>query len=164
MFRQTNLSYLLFPTLCLLCIQANSQSNFVSSLGNVEISDGTICFSVGQLFYDNYDGPDGSVYFGLQQPIEIYNVTSVEEYWNIEINVKVYPNPAAHELYVEMEDPLGEDIKMVLLDMNGKTILEKALQGSLNTINLDGLVASHYFLKLISKNRSFRTFKIVKIN
>jgi hypothetical protein len=83
-----------------------------------------------------------------------FKTLNIEEFNSI--NLKVYPNPTQEVLFVD-----GIEIeKMIIVDINGKTILEQ--KKSSNQIRINKLTAGIYFLKIVSKSNTIITKKFIK--
>lgn len=64
---------------------------------------------------------------------EDYTVTvSVSKYNNLNADVKMYPNPAAQFLNVDVVLPQAENINITLVDMAGRTVMTKAYNATTN--------------------------------
>ncbi len=69
-----------------------------ASGGNAGGSGGSVSYSIGQLFYKIYPGPDGSVAEGVKQPYEISVLTGIQEELGINLVISAFPNPAFNYL------------------------------------------------------------------
>ncbi len=81
-------------------------------------------------------------------------------------NIKVYPNPAGHQLYILMEFQnikSGEKLNLKLININGKTVLtnQYSLNGQVIALDVAGLPAGEYLLFLSGKDVKY-TKKIIK--
>ena len=81
-------------------------------------------------------------------------------------NIKVYPNPAGHQLYILMEFQnikSGEKLNLKLININGKTVVanQYSLNGQVIALNVAALPAGEYLLLLSGKNVKY-TQKIIK--
>ncbi len=78
---------------------------------------------------------------------------------NIDINIRLFPNPATSELNILIDQKNGEKVKISLLDITGKKIKNIAntqLSGGLNQIqsNVLGIQPGLYFLKFEIEDRT----------
>jgi hypothetical protein len=71
--------------------------------------------------------------------------------------VKVYPNPARDHVSIEVGDTKG--LRLKLTDLNGRTVSEQDISGSLHTLSLTGLPNGIFALHLTDSqnNRVFTT-------
>jgi photosystem II stability/assembly factor-like uncharacterized protein len=69
------------------------------------------------------------------------------------VEVKLSPNPANDQLHVIVSSISNEDYSMKLIDICGKTLIEKnlSLEGN-STIDISSFLSGEYFLVLTSKN------------
>ena len=154
----------LFITLCLtsfgLTIQA--QNAIPASGGNATGSGGTVSYSIGQVTYQTFEGADGSIAQGVQQPYEISVLTAAENTEDITLEYKVYPNPA-HGLIKLTIKPFDDgNIKFWLYDLNGILLQDKKVISEETEISLESLNPAVYFLKVLKDNKEVKIFKVVK--
>jgi hypothetical protein len=123
---------------------------------------GSVSYSVGQVAYTTNTGSNGSVAQGIQQPYEIYVVTSTEEDESIFVQCTIYPNPASDFLTLKVENYKTEGMTFQLYDVDGKFLESKKLEGNETIIDMQKLVPATYFLKVIQGSKEIRTFKIIK--
>ena len=81
--------------------------------------------------------------------------TSIEEIDNLDI--LVYPNPAANQLNISLSS--DELLDLTLLDLNGKIVLSRTVSDFSNTIDISRIDAGLYFLR-IGNNQNYSTTKI----
>ncbi|MFT4535737.1 MAG: PKD repeat protein [Saprospiraceae bacterium] len=70
-------------------------------------------------------------------------------------NMKVYPNPASDYLTISIENTLRDDIKLSIIDVQGKIIASEVINTSNHTINTTNLLNGTYMLRLSSNDASF---------
>ena len=89
--------------------------------------------------------------------VRIELITALEEL--AEAGVKVFPNPTSELIQIETE---ANDVSVQVVDLLGKTLLEKSLKGSLKTLNISTLPAGTYILRIVKDNKevSFRMLKL----
>lgn len=166
-----NLSILLFVGLFSFTV-AFSQSlapSVVSLGGGYGQSNGyTLSYTLGEMMIETYRADAYILTQGFQQP----SLKEVEE--NAEKPVwitSVYPNPAWNLLNVSIEPPEGSSFEIELINAMG-VLME--IQYELRTsggiikyqLNLDGLAAGVYFVRLIPMDdpSSVQSFQINKLN
>ena len=138
-----------------------AQQVFTAAGGGASGSGGTAAYSVGQIVYTTNTGAAGSVAQGVQQPYEISIVLGVEDH-QISLNMKVYPNPTSDFLMLNVGNFDLSTLNFELYEINGKLIESKKITSSTETISLENLPSSTYFLKITSNNQEVKTFKIIK--
>jgi hypothetical protein len=141
----------------------NAQKAFVSSGGNAQGTTGTISYTIGQTAYNFYDGTDGSVSQGVQQPYEIFLVTGTEKAWGVSLDCQVYPNPVQDHLQLKIQGLKWEKLRWGIYDLSGKRLKEDRVSQSLSTIPVDELIPGSYLFSVFgTKNSKIKTFKIIK--
>ena len=88
--------------------------------------------------------------------IQSDNIIGIESY-NINDNIKIYPNPTTHQLTIESEKLTFNEIEVITI--TGLKV--KSFQQNIKTINVSDLPTGIYFIKLFSEEKVF-TKKFVK--
>ncbi|HNQ69655.1 MAG TPA: T9SS type A sorting domain-containing protein, partial [Bacteroidales bacterium] len=73
-------------------------------------------------------------------------------------NVKVYPNPANSELFVE----ISENADGQIIDALGRVIIDINLLNGVNIVNINNLTNGIYYLKIRFEDKKENTVKIIK--
>jgi hypothetical protein len=151
---------LLIPLVLFACtfVNANAQSETVVAGGDASGSGGSVSYTVGLTNYESHSSSSGTVSEGLQHPIEIL-VLSTVEHPGIEVNASVYPNPTQDHLTITSNE---SDLTYSLSDSNGKLVREKKISGTETTFSTSVLAAGTYFLKITKDNSEIKSFKIIK--
>jgi hypothetical protein len=123
--------------------------------GNIAVS-----YTIGQTVTATLTN-GGTITQGFQQ--DSYTIVEIPEQSSQEFSVNIYPVPATNEITVEFNSDFQGNAKIAIIDEQGRFILEKNVNTTVNKINLNGLSESYYFLK-VSYNENFKTYKIQKIN
>ena len=155
-FRKTVLTFILvFYFLTLF-----AQESTVSSGNNISSSSGSITYSIGQVAYITNTGSNGSTSQGVQQPYEIYVLSSS----NIitDLNIKVYPNPVCDILTLQYLNYTNEKIGFQILNIEGKLIRFENLTSSEAQIDFQSLASGEYYIKVTDGFKELKVFKIVK--
>ena len=145
----------------------HAQESVNATGGNASGNGGTVTYTVGQTGYRTYEGNNGSVAEGMQQPFEISVVTAVEGTEEVILSVSVYPNPTVDFLTLSMYDEVtaSNDLPQYsyqLIDMNGKLLQGARITDNQTGIAMSNLLPATYLLKVISGNKEVKTFKVVK--
>jgi len=125
---------------------------------------GTASISIGQTFFQYQS--DGAINLteGVQQVYEITSVGTETYGSSSNVQIKVFPNPTQHMLFVEVDLSDVVSLKWVLSDLKGVLLKSGVLSGDSREIMVHDLPAGTYFL-MITDTLSFQnTFKIVKTN
>jgi hypothetical protein len=143
-----------------LTIQA--QNIIPATGGNASGSGGTVSYSIGQITYQTFEGINGTVAQGVQQPYEISVATAVENTENINLLCTVYPNPTSGFLKLIVESSGYENLRFKLYNINGVLLQDKKVEARETEISLNNQSYSVYFLKVIKDNQEIKVFKIIK--
>lgn len=136
-----------------------AQKSVVASGGKAIGTGGTASFSVGQV---SYKSPEGNIVSdGVQQPYEIQTLGK-SDFKNIELTMKVYPNPTIDELKLKINDQDLNDLSYILIDSSGKTLSSEKINIEESSINMKEYTSGIYFLNVLSKNEKIKSFKILK--
>jgi len=134
----------------------------VATSGNYnKASNGSISWTLGEVVSETMGSGQTKVTNGVQQPNLL--VTSIFELENSGINLSAFPNPASGYVILKLENEQAEELNYVLFDMNGKLIEKKDINSPETIISFTELYPSTYFIKVLSKGKEVRTFKIEKI-
>jgi fibronectin type 3 domain-containing protein len=81
---------------------------------------------------------------------------------NKNFTVALYPNPSNGLFEVALNHNIsGTNLKMEVVDLNGKMIYQDEIQNGVNYINLQNIESGIYFVKLFDTSES-ETFRIIK--
>ena len=146
--------YLLHAQFCV------SQANSVSTGGECIGAGGSASYSVGQIDYTAIDVAAGSAYQGVQQPYELFYLSTKDE--NSAFTLVLGPNPTIGELTLIASSALPLNSYYVLFDEAGKTLMTQPILNESNSIALNSYASGIYFLHVISDEKNLNTFKIIK--
>jgi hypothetical protein len=149
--------FLFASVLSLNVVQA--QNNTVSSGGDASGSNGSISFTVGQVFYTSAEGDNGSVSQGVQQAYDIGVITGVE---NRSIEATLYPNPTVGNVQLDIADFTQNTYEMNLFDAAGKLIISQKIASSTSSFSLTDYASGLYTLSILKDNEQVKSFRIVR--
>ena len=144
----------------LLALQSSAQSNTVSTGGECTGAGGSASYSVGQIDYTAIDVAAGSAYLGVQQPYELFSLSTLDE--NSAFTLVLGPNPTIGELTLVASSKLPMNSYYVLFDDAGKTLLTQPILNESSSIALNSHATGIYYLHVISDEKTLHTFKIIK--
>ena len=139
-----------------------AQETIPATGSNATGISGTVSYTVGQVFYETNLGPGGSAAQGVQQPYEIYVVTGLEPYSDINLIFTAYPNPTPGILTLKIENDIKKNMSYCLYTPEGKLTENRNIVEAETTITMSGLVPGTYLLKIYEKKKELKIFKIVK--
>ena len=90
---------------------------------------------------------------------ECESITKIEE--NIKDRFHVFPNPVAgNTINISVNDPQTID-KFIIMNGSGKVVKTEKLTHQNNSIDISDLAIGIYFIKIINKNESYLTEKLI---
>ncbi|GAA4756957.1 MULTISPECIES: T9SS type A sorting domain-containing protein [Flavobacterium] len=141
--------------------QIYAQESVLSSGGNSSGANGSVSYSVGQLFYKTVNGGNANLSPGAEQPFEIQTVLGLDNF-NISLELSVYPNPTTDKIYLKVKESSFESLQYRLFDMNGRLLESNKIYDSLTIVQMDNYPEAIYLFKVIDKEKEVKTFKIIK--
>lgn len=148
--------------LCFGITELYAQEAIPATCGDISGSDGSVCYSIGQIVYSTNVGTNGSVAEGIQQPWEISDIDGIEEAKDFSLNCTAYPNPTTDVLTLKVENYNISNLSYQIFDLNGKLIENKKITGIETSINMINCVSSIYFLKVFDNTKVLQSFKLIK--
>jgi hypothetical protein len=145
---------LLFAT-----ISTYSQETIPASGGDATGSGGTSSYSVGQLVYTTNTSSNGSVTQGVQQSIELFNLSNPEL---TALTLTAYPNPTTDYVVLALTNSTLTDLSYALYDLQGRLVHKGKVNEDTTQIPMQHLESAVYLLKVNQNNQELKSFKIIK--
>ncbi len=140
---------------------SRAQESMNSAGGNGTGAGGNVSYSIGLVLYSTQTEAGGSEVQGVQQPFEIYVLSTRDDISRLSLSV--FPNPALEALNLNLGDAAAENLHFQLWDLQGKILQEGALRGIDTRLDMRGLPAAPYTLKVLDRNNTEKqSFKIIK--
>jgi hypothetical protein len=139
-----------------------AQQLIVATGAQAEGASGSVSYSVGQVFFKVVDHEQARITEGIQQPMEIYVVTSVDGLPNVQLAITAYPNPVADMLTLTFHEYRDESMSYRLLDGTGRLLTKSTLAGISTGIPMHAMPPAVYFLQVFLEHKIVKTFKIIK--
>ena len=128
----------------------------VSSSGNYqETSSGSLSWTIGEPITETATNGNTLTQGFQQSGITVTNITEL----NTELNVSVFPNPTNE--FVKIVSSEDRDYTIQLFNISGKLLVEKEINKTDNTINMNEFTNGTYLLKITNKNET-NTYQIIK--
>lgn len=140
-----------------------AQSAIVPVGGNAQSNNGSVSYTVGQIAIQTNGNESVSVAEGVQQPYEIM-VVGTNDYPQIVLNAKIYPNPTENIAQLELngfEIPVG-GFHAILYDGNGKLLQNIKVTDDVTQFEIGHYATGTYHLELRDGKRVLKTFKVVR--
>lgn len=148
--------------LSMLALPCLAQKNTVAAGGDIGNTNGSLSFSVGQVFYTHHNNPDASKNAGVQQPIEFFTVSTSNKNLS-EIELTLFPNPSSRNINLHIKNFDGKECQLRLFSMTGAELLSRKIQSSETTLELDKFAQGSYILRVEDQNHEeLKTFRVVK--
>ena len=155
------LTFIIAITVCWTYTQA--QQAVVAAGGESKNQGASLSYSVGQVVYSpSTNSNTGSVLAGVQQPHEIYEITSISNNYKNEIILSVYPNPTVEHINLEIKYLNLENLRFSVIDIAGNTLIVQKITSKNTIIDLSTYPSASYFLKVSNDKVPVKTFKILK--
>jgi hypothetical protein len=139
-----------------------SQNGPVATGTSTNGAGGSVSYSIGQIDYIAPSGSGGNTNEGLQQPYELFVVsTSLSEKDKTTV-INVFPNPAIHSVIIELKNVDPKTHAYQLTDVNGKLISENKLNDQKTTVDVSELSSGIYFINISNNSSKLNTYKLIK--
>ncbi len=157
-----NTKLFILALLTMTCISKLQAQNASVAAGGVATgSGGSSSYSIGQVIYITATGGGGTSSQGVQIPFEITTLSG-EEFTQISLEMMVYPNPTTSFVNLKITNYDFQDLNYQLTDLNGREIANQKIATSETAIELQNLSNAIYLLNVNDKNKTLKTFKIIK--
>ena len=149
-----------------LVMMGYAQETITTSGGEATGNAGTVSYTIGQIAVQTVANSNASVSEGVQQPYEIQTI-GVDNYPQITLDAKVYPNPTADRLILSIgssvvETRHGTSLRAALFNNNGQHIRTLNVADVQTDIDMTDLSSGTYYLRVTDEKQTLKTFKVVK--
>lgn len=152
--------YLLSILCFLLSFFTFSQKKVVASGGNAT-GNGSVSYSIGQLFVSTNTGSNASISEGIQQSIELFTLSN-PEITTLDLKAITYPNPTKDKIILSLTDTLLKELTFSMYDINGRLVNKGEVIEENTTIPMKNFASDIYLLKVHQNNKQLKVFKIIK--
>ena len=157
----------IFVLICLVFVlsaTAQVKQEVIASAGGYNVNGAlSISWTLGETIIPTFTSQDGSLILahGFQQKLII---TAVEENLDLQVKIKVFPNPASEVVNIQFEEPVDGEIDVAILDSQGKLIKRETIEYAMveKQINLQDFPAGIYYIRL-TKGKLVNVYKVVKL-
>ena len=149
----------------IVCMFSFAQNALVPTGGEATGNAGSVSYTIGQIAVQTVANSNASVSEGVQQPFEIQTV-GVDNYPQITLDAKVYPNPTADKLTLSIGSSVVEthgcaSLRAALFNNNGQHIRTLNVAGAQTDIDMTDLSSGTYYLRVTDDKQTLKTFKVV---
>jgi len=140
------------------CPRTQAQSTTLTCGDDVDFSQGSLSYSIGQIVFSINEGPDGSSLEGVQQPYEISCIRSSI----MPDDIHCYPNPTQNSLVLSIDNTIEDEMCCYIYDLQGRLLGTIKITDSMTIIHMDTLASGVYLLTVKLKNEHIKTLKAIK--
>ncbi|MDY0159711.1 MAG: T9SS type A sorting domain-containing protein [Bacteroidales bacterium] len=150
---------LIFSVFCLINICYSQE--ILSSGGGFDYNiNGSISYTIGEPITETLISNNKILTQGFQQ--SRISITAIENIEFENIDISIYPNPTDSYIYISIESDTYYKFAYILIDINGKIILQEQFNNNFKDINIKSLPQGAYILKIEFDKSLFKTYKIIK--
>ncbi|MCT4591568.1 MAG: T9SS type A sorting domain-containing protein [Carboxylicivirga sp.] len=139
-----------------------AQELITTAYGEIKTDEGSVCFTVGQLFCSYQSTAECSLTEGVQQPYEISIHAGLDKHLQNAIECRVFPNPVDNILVLRIDASISKDLIYSLYSSEGKLVETKAITSEATYIKMDDLLPATYLLQISKRQEILATYKIIK--
>jgi hypothetical protein len=165
MFKKCSLLALALLLYSTLSAQSTERTVLANAGGSTAIPSGhTVTWTLGESFVATRASATSPVLLvteGFQQPTS--GTVPTLDLPDAAGQVTVSPNPADDALRIALSEPPAMPLLITLLDLNGRILREEALSDLATTLDLRGLPAALYILRLTDSKGWLRAIQVVKL-
>jgi len=141
----------------------HAQQSVNAAGGEASGDEGSVSYTIGQIDFTCYEGSGGSVSQGVQQFNELSEFLK-NDFPTINLEMVIYPNPTTDLINLKIENYDSDYLSYALFDMQGRQIETKKITQNETQILMKNLASAVYLLNVFDKNKTLKTFKIIKKN
>ena len=138
-----------------------SQEAVTVSGGKGTGTGGTSSYTLGQVFYTEATGGNGSISQGVQQSFELFTLSN-PELTTVNLKAVTYPNPTTDYVMLNITDNGLTNLSYNLIDVQGRVLSNEQISDSDTQISMKKFSIGMYVLKVNQNNNELKTFKIIK--
>jgi len=145
-------------------IANDTMETFNASGEDVSADEGSITYSIGQVFYTYIGESSYNVAQGIQQGELSTTLSTEEEGVEPKTEIFIFPNPTTDYINIRTDGYESESGQRSyqLYDLQGRLLQQDAISQNEMQIDVTNLRAAIYLLQVHSENKILKTFKIVK--
>jgi hypothetical protein len=129
--------------------------------GDLSSDEGSVSYSIGQIYYLSYYGTKNYITEGIQQP-DIISITPIDKEEGKGFRVAAYPNPTTNSLTIETSNSINGSLSYQLTDLHGRLLKKARVGKSRANVDVSGLPTAIYLLKISDNGKFIKTIKIIK--
>lgn len=128
---------------------------------NISNANGSISYSIGQVFYSDQSDSNASISEGVQYAIELLSLSKTSSKY--ELDVAIFPNPSTSFVNLQTKENTFSSLHYELYDLLGRLVESNKIISKKTIIDVGDLDNATYQLNILSSNQKIlKTFKIIK--
>ena len=139
-----------------------TQQVIIPAGGVITNFNGSIEYSLGQLFFINHSTNSGSIDEGIHQPSQSEMVTSIVELKDDFVRVEVFPNPSENLVHINLDTDLFSKTSYYLMDLRGRVIEHKQMNEREFIIDMTTRKSAIYILNVFVDGRNIFNTRVSK--
>lgn len=157
------IAFLALPFVCLISqVPLFSQESINTAGGTAAGTGGSVSYSVGQTIYSSSSSTVGSVSQGVQQPFEIFIISSVDDEQAANLDLQYYPSPTNDKLNLKISTEITSNLKYELYDLNSSLLESNPITNAETSLSLLDYASGTYIVKILANDKNIKSFKIIK--
>jgi hypothetical protein len=157
------INILIFFNVIIICSFTFGQSSVNITGGTSAGNQGSVTYSIGQVFYQHYQTSGGRLAQGVQHPYEIFVLTGVNE-TDIDLRVLSYPNPARDYVVIEIKKDFPSDMYVQIFDISGRWVMTQPIIENYIKIDIQDIHSAALMMLVYSGDDLLKSFKVIKTN
>jgi hypothetical protein len=142
---------------------SQAQQSVNAAGGDATGDGGSVSYTIGQIDFTCYEGAGGTVNQGVQQLNELSDYLS-NNFPTLNLEMVIYPNPTTDLINLKIENYESDYLSYALFDMQGRQVSTNKITQDETQIQMKNLASAVYLLNVFDKNKTLKTFKIIKKN
>jgi len=141
---------------------AQVKQEVIASAGGYNSASGiSLSWTLGETIIPTFTSPNLILTHGFQQQVII---TAVEENFENQVKITVFPNPASDNVNIAFEQPVEGEVQIMILNSLGNLVRTEFIEPAMveKQVNLQDLPAGIYYFKLV-KGKLNNVYKVVKL-
>lgn len=123
-------------------------------------TNGSVSWTLGETVIETFDAGDIMLTQGFQQGD--ISVSTLVNDPSLNFAIDAYPNPTSGYVNLELDLEETKGISYMLLNMGGRLLEKRTVEGPRSRIALHHLETGVYFVRVVQDGNLLKTFKIVK--
>lgn len=157
---QTMKSITVLTLFLILAFNSFAQEVIATAGETFENDEISISWTLGETIIATFEAGDIVLTQGFHQ--DTYEITSIKEQYESEINISIFPNPANEEFFIKYDGADFDRYFINIYSIDGNLIDEKDLVDELTGIDITNLQSGEYIISVTDQEKKYRSYKLIK--